>query len=109
MASKRTHDVSATIGEYTNGAGETKKRYITVGSAFTDESNRISIKLDAVPVNPEWSGWLSLYPVKDRDDREQDRRQPAPPKERPRNHNIPDERRAANQADDWDNSSDIPF
>lgn len=65
MPSRRTHDVVATIGKYTH-AGEEKKRYANVGSAFTDDQGRISIKLDTVPVSPEWSGFLSLYPVKDR-------------------------------------------
>lgn len=74
MASKRTHDVVATVGEYKKG-DETKKRYSNVGSLFTDEDGRMSIKLDTVPCSPDWSGWLSLYPVRDKDDRESDRRQ----------------------------------
>lgn len=64
MPNKRTHDVVVTTGEYTNGQGEKKKRYTNVGSAFTDDQGRISIKLDCVPVTPEWSGWLSLYEPK---------------------------------------------
>lgn len=75
MPAKRTHDVVATVGEYTNGSGETKKRYSNVGSLFTQEDGRMSIKLDTVPCSPDWSGWLSIFPVKDRDDRESDRRQ----------------------------------
>lgn len=66
MASTRTHEVVATVGEYTSAGGERKKRYLNVGSAFTDDQGRVSLKLDAVPVAAEWSGWLSLYPVKDR-------------------------------------------
>lgn len=66
MASTRTHEVVATVGEYTSSLGERKKRYLNVGSAFTDDQGRVSLKLDAVPVAAEWSGWLSLYPVKDR-------------------------------------------
>lgn len=109
MASKRTHDVSATIGEYTNGAGETKKRYTNCGSAFTDDQGRISIKLDTVPVGPEWSGWLSLYPVKDRDDRG-GQQQPAPARPQPRNHSIPSERQAAREDEGgFDDDSTIPF
>lgn len=111
MASQRTHDVTATIGEYKNGQGETKKRYINVGSAFTDEQGRVSIKLDAVPVNPEWSGWLSLYPVKERDGGRPESRQTSQRPE-PRNHSVPSNRpsRAPETplADDYDDS-DIPF
>jgi len=67
MPSTRTHEVVATIGEYTDAQGQTKKRYINIGSAFTDDQGRISIKLDAVPVSPEWSGWVSLYALKDKE------------------------------------------
>ncbi len=67
MPSKRTHDVVATIGTYKDATGAEKKRYINVGSAFTSEDGNLSIKLDAVPVSPEWSGWLSLYVPKERD------------------------------------------
>jgi hypothetical protein len=74
MASKPTHDIVATIGEYTNAAGEKKKRYVTCGKAFTDDEGRMSLKVDAMPVNPAWSGWLSLYAI----EREAPRQQPDP-------------------------------
>lgn len=64
--SQITHEVVATIGEYKNRDGETKKRYIKVGAAFTSDDGNISIKLDAVPLSNEWSGFLSLYAI-DRD------------------------------------------
>ena len=68
MPAKITHDVVATIGKYKDRqTGEEKKRHLTVGKCLTDEQGRQSIKLDAVPVGTEWSGWLSLYPVRDRD------------------------------------------
>ena len=66
MASKYTHDVVATTGEYTNREGEKKKNYTNVGKAFTDDQGRISIKMTSIPVGPEWSGWLSLYPAKEK-------------------------------------------
>ena len=66
MAAKKTHDVVATVGEYKTQSGETKKRYVNCGSAFTNDDGNISIKLDTVPVGPDWSGWLSLYAPKDR-------------------------------------------
>ena len=67
MASRYTHDVVATTGEYKNNQGETKKRFTNVGCAFTDDQGRVSIKLDSIPVGPDWSGWLSLYDPKPRD------------------------------------------
>ena len=61
---KKAFDVVATTGTYQSG-GQEKKRYTTCGAAFTDDQGRISIKLETVPVGPGWSGWLSLYPVKE--------------------------------------------
>lgn len=79
--SRPTHNVVATVGEYKNAAGETKKRYVTCGKLFTDEQGRQSIKMDCMPISANWSGWFSLYPI------EPDpagapppaRREPAPP------------------------------
>lgn len=67
MPSKKTHDVVATVGSYKDAQGAEKKRYVNCGSAFTDENGRVSIKLDTVPVSPEWSGWLSLYEPKEKE------------------------------------------
>ena len=60
---KKTHDIVATVGKYTNREGEEKKRYVKIGAAFGDDEGRLSLKIDAFPCSPEWSGWLSLYPV----------------------------------------------
>ena len=76
--SKIIHDVVATIGEYQH-QGETKKRYQKCGAAFTNDDGQISLKLDAVPVNPDWSGWLNLYPKKEYDAAPQQQRPPAEP------------------------------
>lgn len=71
MPSQYTHDVVATTGEYTDRqTGAIKKQYTNVGKAFTDDQGRISLKLTTIPVGPEWSGWLSLYPAKDREQRQ---------------------------------------
>ena len=40
MASKKTHDAVATIGSYKDRDGNEKKRYVNVGSVFTDEDGR---------------------------------------------------------------------
>ena len=62
MPNKKTHDVVATVGTFTTPKGDEKKRYQNCGVAFTNENGQLSIKLNAVPVNPDWSGWLNLYP-----------------------------------------------
>lgn len=58
----RTHNVTATVGTY-ESHGETKRRYFKCGSAFTNEEGQFSLKIDALPVGPEWNGWLSLYSI----------------------------------------------
>jgi hypothetical protein len=77
MASSLTHDVVATIGEYTDRDGQKKKRYHTCGKCFTDDQGRQSIKLDAIP-GPGWTGWLSLYPIEKQAPRQQPDPRPAP-------------------------------
>lgn len=94
MAS-RTHEVVATVGEYAASNGEKKKRYINIGSAFTDDQGRISIKLDAIPVSRDWSNWLSLYPVKEREEQRT---------QRPARQQPPARQNAQSEPDD-----DIPF
>ena len=63
MKARRTHDVVATIGTYKDRDGNEKKRYQNCGSVFTGEDGRMSMKLDALPVSKDWSGFLSFYPV----------------------------------------------
>jgi hypothetical protein len=93
MPARITHDVVATIGEYTDReSGLKKKRYHTCGKCFTDDEGRQSIKLDAIP-GPGWSGWLSLYPV----EKQAPRQAPDP---RPKPAAVPD----LTDADD-----DVPF
>ena len=67
MASRKTHDAVATVGTYKDRSGNEKKRYVNIGSVFTDDDGRQSLKLDSVPVGPEWSGWISFYEPKERE------------------------------------------
>lgn len=66
MATKK-FDVVANVGEYTNRQGETKKRYLNIGAVFENDQGHMSIKLECVPLGPEWSGWANLYVPKERD------------------------------------------
>jgi len=61
---KKQFDAVATIGSYKDKQGNEKKRYVTVGAVFSDDQGRMSLKLDAVPCSPEWSGWISFYEPK---------------------------------------------
>lgn len=75
---QKTHDVVATVGEYQDRNGETKKRYVNVGALFTDpETGHMSAKMEAFPCSPEWSGWLSFFEV-DREPSERGQRRSRP-------------------------------
>lgn len=62
---RKKYDAVATVGTYRNKAGEEKKRYITCGSVFEGDDGRLSLKLDAVPASPEWTGWVAFYEPRD--------------------------------------------
>ena len=99
MASHKKYDAVATIGEYTDRSGEKKKRYQNIGSVFENEDGRLSLKLDAIPVGPEWSGWISFFEPKARDGQE--------PRPQPTRH----ERAKVNayQPEPEEEQDDIPF
>lgn len=66
-----THEVVATIGTYKDRqTGEEKKRYTTIGKVFTYEDGSQSIKFETIPVGQEWSGWASIYPIRDKHERQ---------------------------------------
>lgn len=91
---KKKYDVVATNGEYKDRqTGETKKRYVNVGSVFEDDQGRLSMKLDAFPVGQEWSGWLSFYEPKGREQQQPSQQQ---------------QPKLAQPSDD-DDGDDIPF
>ena len=58
---KQFKKVVASNGKYTDANGNEKNRYITVGRAFLRDDKSVCIKLDAMPVGPEFSGWMNLY------------------------------------------------
>ena len=62
---KQFKKVVASNGKYTDANGNEKNRYITVGRAFLRDDKSVCIKLDSMPVGPEFSGWLNLYDLDD--------------------------------------------
>lgn len=54
----------ASNGEYQKD-GETKKRWQRVGTMFKGDDGEISIKLDSIPVGPDWSGWVKAFKFED--------------------------------------------
>jgi hypothetical protein len=59
---KKTHDIVATVGEWTEPeTGRKVKRTLPIGAVFLSSKGNQVVKLDAVPVG-SWSGWASLKP-----------------------------------------------
>ena len=98
---RKKFDIVATVGKYTDRqSGEEKKRYQNVGAVFEDDNGRLSIKLDTVPITPEWSGWLACYePDRERGGSRGQSAAPAPQRES----------RGADPAPDEEDPDDIPF
>ena len=95
--SKKTHDLVATVGSYTDRqTGEDKKRFKNCGFAFTNDKGQISIMIDALPLSREWEGWLNLYPLRENNNAQT---QPQPQRQQPQQPQQP----SAFDADD------IPF
>jgi hypothetical protein len=69
MASKYYGDLVFSTGEYEKD-GETKKRWSKAGAVFRDdETGNMSVKLEAVPASPDWSGWMKIF-KSDRDNQD---------------------------------------
>jgi hypothetical protein len=70
MAATPTHDLVIKNGEYLDRmSGETKARWLTMGTLFEHDDGGLSIKLDCLPVGiPEWNGWVSVFQKKPRDE-----------------------------------------
>lgn len=67
MASKKKYDAVATVGEYTDSYGETKKRYLNVGVVLEGDDGRLYMKLDALPLVKDWSGFINFFEPKARE------------------------------------------
>lgn len=64
MSMRRYGDVMASTGEFIDDQGKKAKRWLKVGVLMRDSSSgAISIKLDAIPIGPTWSGWLAVRNV----------------------------------------------
>ena len=101
--SKKTHDLVATVGSYTDRqTGEEKKRFKNCGFASTNDKGQISIMIDALPLSREWEGWLNLYPL--RENRENNNTQ-TQPQQQQQPQQQPQQQQQASAFDD----DDIPF
>jgi hypothetical protein len=66
--SKVLKEISTTVGEYKNAAGETKKRYLRIGSIIETKSGPM-LKIDSIPLKEGgWDGWAYINDPKKPDD-----------------------------------------
>ena len=83
-------EISCSVGQYTNAAGEQKQRYQRIGSIIETKIGPM-LKLDVIPLKEgSWDGWAYLNDPKPKDE-------PKPPL-RPQYDGLPD-----------DPSDDVPF
>lgn len=102
------YEAVATIGKYKDKVtGEEKKQYTKVGTVFESEDGRLSLKLDTLPVGPQWSGYIQFFEPRSRD---------AAPQRQQRPQNVPGpttgHQNGAPQpvpVDDDGEDDDIPF
>ena len=59
MKMTKKFEVIAKIGEYDSGDGK-KARWRQCGVVFEDESGKLSLKLDSIPIATEWNGWFTF-------------------------------------------------
>lgn len=58
----------AATGKYQDrNTGAEKTSYTRMGKAFQKDDGSITLKIDSMPVSPEWTGWVSVFP----DDKQQ--------------------------------------
>lgn len=68
MAMKPYKRAVAVTGTY-EVRGETKKRYVNVGTLFQYDDGGLTLKLDNVPVGEGWNGFLSFYDIEEKSGR----------------------------------------
>ena len=64
---KPLKEAVAVVGSYTDRTGAEKKRYQKVGTLFVyDDGNQV-LKIDALPISKEWTGFVSFFDIKERE------------------------------------------
>ena len=67
MSMRRIRRAVATGGEYVAKDNSTKKRYYNVGTLFKRDDDTLTLKLDQMPIDPEFNGWINFYEIDEKD------------------------------------------
>ena len=69
--SKVSKEISCITGEYTNAAGELKKRYQRIGSIIETKKGPM-LKLDVIPLREGgWDGWAYINDPRPKEDQQE--------------------------------------
>jgi hypothetical protein len=69
--SKVSKEISCITGEYTNAAGERKKRYQLIGSII-ETKNGPMLKIDVIPLREGgWDGWAYINDPRPKEERQE--------------------------------------
>jgi hypothetical protein len=61
MTMRKHAELFATVGTWQDDHGKTHKRKVRCGVLMRDDSSgRMAVRIEALPVLPDWSGWLSV-------------------------------------------------
>ena len=59
----RKFEIIVTVGTWTDPAtGKKVKRTLPVGAIYESTGGKLVLRIDAIPVSPDWSGWAQLKP-----------------------------------------------
>lgn len=68
---KTQYDLKFAARKYTTAEGQEKTYWSTHGSVWIDdEKPSITIKIDSLPVSPNWEGYLRAFPTRPRDNQQ---------------------------------------
>tara|TARA_Y100000310_G_scaffold83131_1_gene79808 strand:+ start:2760 stop:3014 length:255 start_codon:yes stop_codon:yes gene_type:complete len=66
MSMKPIKRAVATVGKYTDNNGQEKTRYQRVGTLMKRDDGSVCLKLDCVPIGPEFTGWVNFYDIEEK-------------------------------------------
>ena len=71
------NEITVITGTYTNGQGQQKNRYQSIGSII-DTKNGPMLKIDVIPLKEgSWDGWAYINEPRERDEQPRQQRQPS--------------------------------
>lgn len=61
---RKIYEAVATVGKWKDPAtGKSHKRTVAVGAIYESAHGKLVLRIDAIPVAPDWSGWMQLKPL----------------------------------------------